>query len=94
MNYYDAQFKSMELVPTILHAVWDEVVDFCQYLTYSVNRRLLKLLSRVLELPDDFLWNRVQSKNGPVGQGYFRQALYYATDDDLQERGQGTRMNG
>lgn len=77
-----------------MHPFWDETVDFCNYLTYSVNKRLLKLLSKVLELDDEFLWNRVQSKVGPVGQGYFRQALYYATDADLQVRGKGMRMNG
>jgi isopenicillin N synthase-like dioxygenase len=77
-----------------MHPFWDETVDFCNYLTYSVNKRLLKLLSKVLELDDTYLWDRVQSKVGPVGQGYFRQALYYATDSDLQVRGKGMRMNG
>ncbi|WRT70965.1 uncharacterized protein IL334_007964 [Kwoniella shivajii] len=35
-----------------------------------------------------------RSKNGPVGQGYFRQALYYASDDVVHAKGKGTRMNG
>lgn len=29
-----------------------------KYLVTSVNRRLLRLLSMVLELPDDYLWGR------------------------------------
>lgn len=94
MNYYQPQFESMDKVPTCMHPFWDEIVAFCNYLTYSVNKNLLKLLSKVLELDDDFLWNRVQSKVGPVGQGYFRQALYYATDEDVSAKTGGTRMNG
>ncbi|RSH83772.1 hypothetical protein EHS25_005387 [Saitozyma podzolica] len=93
-NYYQPQFESMDKVPTCMHPFWDEILAFCNYLTYSVNRRLLKLLSKVLELPDDWLWDRVQSKNGPVGQGYFRQAMYYPADADVTARGKGTRMNG
>ena len=46
-------------------------------MTQSVNRRLLKLLSRVLELPDEWLWDNVQSHGSPVGDGYFRHALFY-----------------
>jgi hypothetical protein len=84
----------MDKVPTCMHPFWDEILAFCNYLTYSVNRRLLKLLSKVLELPDEWLWDRVQSKNGPVGQGYFRQAIYYPADADVTARGKGTRMNG
>ncbi|KAL7421073.1 hypothetical protein Q5752_003957 [Cryptotrichosporon argae] len=94
MNYYQPQFADINQVPTSMHPFFDEITAFCNYLTYSVNRRLLKLLSKVLELDDDFLWDRVQSKTGPVGQGYFRQALYYATDDDVAAVGGGTRMNG
>ncbi|WWC65505.1 uncharacterized protein I303_108123 [Kwoniella dejecticola CBS 10117] len=93
-NYYQPQFESMDRIPTCMHPFWDEIVDFCNYLTYSVNKRLLKLLSKVLEMPDDFLWDLVQSKVGPVGQGYFRQALYYASDEVVHAKGQGTRMNG
>ncbi|OCF31063.1 hypothetical protein I316_07334 [Kwoniella heveanensis BCC8398] len=93
-NYYAPQFESIDRIPTCMHPFFDEIVSFCNYLTYSVNRRLLKLLSKVLELNDDYLWDRVQSKVGPVGQGYFRQALYYPADDELSSRAGGTRMNG
>ena len=69
-------------------------MNFCNYLTYSVDERLFKLLCRVLEMDDDYLWEHVQSKVGPVGQGYFRQALYYASDEDVSAKSNGTRMNG
>jgi isopenicillin N synthase-like dioxygenase len=60
----------------------------------SVNRRLLKLLSRSLELPDDYLWSTVQSADGPVGDGYFRHALFYPLVGDDKARRKGVRMYG
>jgi hypothetical protein len=49
-----------------------------QYLTNSVNRRLLTLFSRVLELDDDYLWNNVQSHvdGSETGDGYSRPAIF------------------
>lgn len=60
----------------------------------SVNRRLLKLLSMVLELPDDYLWDNVQSHDGLVGDGYFRHALYYPLEGEHKESRKGVRMYG
>jgi len=65
-----------------------------QYLTNSVNGRLLKLLSRVLELPDDYLFDNVQSHDWPVGDGYFRHALFYPLLGEDKERRKGVRMYG
>lgn len=42
-----------------------------------MNRKLLSLLSRMLELPDDYLWDKIQSHNGPIGEGYFRQMMFH-----------------
>lgn len=72
----------------------DEITAFTAYLSESVNRRLLKLLSKVLELPDDYLWNNVQSHGGPVGDGYFRHALFYPLVGEDKERRKGVRMYG
>lgn len=71
-NFYAGEFEDDSRLPDCILPFMDEITAFCNYLTRSVNRRLLKLLSRVLEMPDDTLWDSVQSKNGPVGQGYFR----------------------
>ncbi len=60
----------------------------------SVNRRLLRLLSMVLELPDDYLWDNVQSHGGVVGDGYFRHALYYPLEGQHKEARKGVRMYG
>lgn len=65
-----------------------------QYMTHSVNRRLLRLLSRVLELPDDYLWDRVQAHDGPVGDGYLRHALFYPLPAEDRARRRGVRMYG
>jgi isopenicillin N synthase-like dioxygenase len=72
----------------------DEIEEFCNYLTKSVNRRLLTLFSRVLELPDDHLWDNVQSHGSPTGEGYFRHALFRPVQKDTQEASKGLRMHG
>lgn len=72
----------------------DEIESFCNYLTKSVNRRLLKLFSRVLELPDDYLWDNVQSHGSPTGEGYFRHALFRPVEQSTQKASKGLRMHG
>jgi len=59
-----------------------------------VNRRLLTLFSRVLELPDDYLWNNVQSHGSPTGEGYFRHALFRPVGKTTSEKSKGLRMHG
>lgn len=63
-------------------------------MTNSVNRRLLTLLSRVLELPDDYLWDNAQSKGGPTGEGYFRHALFQPLAEETKALSKGLRMHG
>lgn len=72
----------------------DEIEAFSTYLTQSVNRRLLTLFSRVLELPDDYLWDNVQSHGGPTGEGYFRHALFRPIEKQAAEASKGLRMHG
>ncbi|KAI1778466.1 gibberellin 3-beta hydroxylase [Hypoxylon cercidicola] len=94
-NFYREEFANMDArVPEIIKPFMDEIVAFCEYLTQSVNRRLLTLLSRVLELPDDYLWDHVQGHGGPVNDGYFRHALFHPLESDVKERMAGIRMMG
>lgn len=72
----------------------DEIEAFCNYLTKSVNRRILTLFSRVLELPDDYLWDNVQSHGSPTGEGYFRHALFRPVEQSTREKSKGLRMHG
>lgn len=72
----------------------DEITSFCNYLTRSVNRRLLTLFSRALELPDEYLWDKVESHAGPVNEGYFRHALFHPFEHDEKGLGEGLRMFG
>lgn len=72
----------------------DEIEEFCNYLTKSVNRRLLTLFSRVLELPDDYLWDNVQSHGSPTGEGYFRHALFRPVQKETEQASKGLRMHG
>ena len=94
-NFYRGEFEDLEnKIPECIKPFMDEIIAFCEYLTQSVNRRLLKLLSRVLELPDDTLWDRVQSHGGPVNDGYFRHALFHPMTDEAKQRMKGVRMYG
>lgn len=47
-----------------------------------------------MELPDDYLWRNVQSQGGPVGEGYYRHALFYPLLGEDKKRRKGVRMQG
>ncbi|WVQ63226.1 hypothetical protein V866_005544 [Kwoniella sp. B9012] len=93
-NWYKEQWENRDLVPECLQPFLDEIEAFSTYLTYSVNKRLLTLFSRVLELPDDWLWDNVQSKGSPTGEGYFRHAIFRPVQKETQEASKGLRMHG
>lgn len=97
-NFYAPQFAHPEInVPGCILPFMDEITSFCAFLTQSVTRRLLVLLSRVLELPDDYLWDNVQSHGEealPVGEGYFRHAVYYPLDEEVNQQRKAVRMYG
>ncbi|KAI9152348.1 transporter [Paramyrothecium foliicola] len=94
-NWYKADWENIEeRVPKCLLPLMDEVEAFANYLTKSVNRRLLTLFSRVLELPDDYLWDNVQSHGSPTGEGYFRHALFRPVKKEIEECSKGLRMHG
>ncbi|KAG5661976.1 hypothetical protein KAF25_004215 [Fusarium avenaceum] len=93
-NWYRPDWEDMNRVPTCLHPFMDEIESFANYLTKSVNRRLLTLFSRVLELPDDYLWENVQSHGSPTGEGYFRHALFRPVQKTTEEASKGLRMHG
>ncbi|OWZ28083.1 hypothetical protein C356_06520 [Cryptococcus neoformans c45] len=93
-NFYAPEYEDMEKVPKCVQLFMDEITAFSTYLTQSVNRRLLKLLSKVLELPDDYLWQNVQSTGGPVAEGYFRHALFRPPPPESTALSGGLRMNG
>lgn len=93
-NWYKDDWEDINRTPSCLHPFLDEIEAFCNYLTGSVNRRLLKLFSRVLELPDDYLWDNVQSHGGPTGEGYFRHALFRPVEKKTEESSKGLRMHG
>lgn len=93
-NWYPREWADINRIPTCLHPFMDEIEAFCNYLTKSVNRRLLTLFSRVLELPDDYLWDNVQSHGTPTGEGYFRHALFRPVGEQTREASKGLRMHG
>ncbi|PYH86172.1 Clavaminate synthase-like protein [Aspergillus uvarum CBS 121591] len=94
-NWYTPEWASPSTrVPHCLQPFMDEIEAFCTYLTQSVNRRLLTLFSRVLELPDDYLWEKVQSHGSPTGEGYFRHALFRPVQQATRDASKGIKMHG
>lgn len=94
-NFYAGEFEdAANKIPECAKPFMDEIVAFCEYLTLNVNHRLLKLLSRCLELPDYYLWDNIQAHGGPVNDGYFRHALFYPLEAEHKERMAGVRMMG
>lgn len=47
-----------------------------------------------MELPDDYLWDNVQSHGTPTGEGYFRHALFRPVEKQTAEAAKGLRMHG
>lgn len=92
-NFYSPELEDLNKVPKCIRPFMDEITAFCEYMEQSVTRRLLRLLSLVLELPDNWLWNNIQSHGGVVGEGYFRHALFYPLGEH-QPSTQGVRMYG
>ncbi|WVQ64258.1 uncharacterized protein L199_002420 [Kwoniella botswanensis] len=94
-NWYKKQWENWDLVPKCVLPFMDEIEAFSKYLSYSVNKRLLTLFSRVLELPyDDWLFDNVQSKGSPSGEGYFRHAIFRPVDENTDKSSRGVRMQG
>ncbi|PYH42420.1 Clavaminate synthase-like protein [Aspergillus saccharolyticus JOP 1030-1] len=94
-NWYTPEWESPSTrVPHCLHPFIDEISAFCTYLTQSVNRRLLTLFSRVLELPDDYLWTHVQSHGSSTGEGFFGHALFRPPPQETLSRSKGIKMHG
>jgi len=93
-NFYSPDFDDHNKVPKCIRPFMDEITSFCEYLEQSVTRRLLKLLSMVLELPDDYLWDNIQSHGGTVGDGYFRHACFHPLEGQNRENMKGVRMYG
>ncbi|KAK4686180.1 hypothetical protein P7C73_g3952, partial [Tremellales sp. Uapishka_1] len=93
MNYYAPQLKDLDLVPKCMHPYMDELRSFIQFASDSVNRRLMTLLSKILELPDEYLYENVQSKGDILGEGYLRHALYHAQPPE-KGVGNGVRLYG
>ncbi|WVF70356.1 hypothetical protein IAT40_005146 [Kwoniella sp. CBS 6097] len=93
-NWYREQWENPDLLPKCILPFMDEIEAFSSYLQNSVNRRLLTLFSRVLELPDDYLWKNVQSHGSPSGEGYFRHAIFRPALKETLEASKGLRMHG
>lgn len=96
-NFYADEFRDFGAarVPGCIVPFMDEISAFVEFLRDSVTRRLCVLLSRVLELPDDWLWENVQSRNDtPVGEGYFRHAMFHPLDEGVRKKREAVRMYG
>lgn len=94
-NFYNSAFLGDRKVPSCIDPFMNEIRGFTQWLRDSVTRRLFVLLSRILELPDQWLWDNVLSRDeSPVGEGYFRHAIFYPLEKSVRESREGVRMYG
>ncbi|WWC63730.1 uncharacterized protein I303_106335 [Kwoniella dejecticola CBS 10117] len=92
-TFYSPEMENPDKRPKGLEPFMDEVKEFWTYAHDEVNRKLLKLLSRVLELPDDYLWDNVQSHDGEVcAEGYFRFVCYRPMEKG--QEGASMRIHG
>ncbi|WVQ81830.1 hypothetical protein IAT38_003957 [Cryptococcus sp. DSM 104549] len=76
-NFYSETMCDGDHLPKAIRDYIPEITEFCTYVHDVINRKLLSLLSRMLELPDDYIWDKIQSHNGPIGEGYFRQMMFH-----------------
>ncbi|WVW84358.1 hypothetical protein I302_106392 [Kwoniella bestiolae CBS 10118] len=94
-NWYSEQWNDCDKIPKVILPFMDEIVAFNEFLEQSVNRRILALFSKVLELPDDYLWDNVQSHEGsPTGEGYYRHALFKPFSQEAEKLSKGLRFHG
>ncbi|ORY28193.1 hypothetical protein BCR39DRAFT_468557 [Naematelia encephala] len=93
-NWYSEEWADYSRVPTCILPFMDEIRAFNEFLSESVNRRILILLSKVLELPENYLWDKVQSHGGPTGEGYYRHALFRPFTEEAEKLSKGLRFNG
>ncbi|EIW67159.1 hypothetical protein TREMEDRAFT_33907 [Tremella mesenterica DSM 1558] len=92
-NYYSETMCDGPHLPACLRPYIQDIVDF-NHLHEYINKLLLKMLSKMLELPEDFLWNEVQSHNGPIGEGYFRQMMFHPTTAERNKAAGNVQMHG
>ena len=52
------------------------------------------MLSRILELPEGWLWDNAQSHNGPIGEGYFRQMMFHPKTVEEMKAANNVQMHG
>ncbi|GAC94239.1 hypothetical protein PHSY_001810 [Pseudozyma hubeiensis SY62] len=82
-----------KLFPESLQELLPEIEEFARYNHGVILRKILSVLSLVLKLPADYLWNL--SKNPEVkGLDLLRYALYHTPDQSDDEKLGGVRLQG
>ncbi|WWC73877.1 uncharacterized protein I206_107849 [Kwoniella pini CBS 10737] len=92
-NFYSETMKAGDHLPKILREYADDIIEFNTFLHDVVNKKLLSLLSRMLDLPESYLWDKVQSHNGPIGEGYFRQMMFHPAPPEHRKKS-SVQMHG
>nr|XP_031862597.1 uncharacterized protein CI109_002095 [Kwoniella shandongensis]KAA5529669.1 hypothetical protein CI109_002095 [Kwoniella shandongensis] len=92
-NYYSETMCDGGHLPVCLRNHIDKIAQFNQYCHDVINKKLLSLLSRMLELPENYLWDNVQSHNGVIGEGYFRQMMFHPVSESNRKKAE-VQMHG
>ncbi|KAL3294026.1 Clavaminate synthase-like protein [Colletotrichum asianum] len=90
-NWYQSHFDELpDSVPSNMLPCMDEIQGFADHMTNQVNRRLLVLLSRILGMPDNFLWGKVSARGSAgdslPGTSYHRHMVYHKWDPEEYDK--------
>ncbi|KAF4888550.1 UPF0676 protein [Colletotrichum fructicola] len=90
-NWYQSHFDGLpDSVPSNMLPFMDEIQGFADHMTNQVNRRLLVLLSRILGMPDNFLWEKVSARGSAgdslPGTSYHRHMVYHKWDPEEYDK--------
>lgn len=85
--------KRDKLFPPALHELLPEIEEFARFNHSVILRKILSVLSRVLKLPADYLWN-LSKEPEKRGLDLLRYAMYHTPDQADDDKLGGVRLQG
>ncbi|SPO30441.1 uncharacterized protein UTRI_06371 [Ustilago trichophora] len=79
--------------PESLHSLLPEIQEFARFNHAVILRKILSVLSLVLKLPVDYLWN-LSKEPEKKGLDLLRYAMYHTPDQSDDEKLGGVRLQG
>lgn len=95
-NFGSQSFKpevAAETFPPSLQPLIPEVLEFARFNHANIYKKILAVLTRVLNLPKDFFWD-ISADPENKGLDLLRYALYHTPDQQDDEKLGGVRLQG